>query len=365
MRRFGCLAVAVALTALTAPLGASAATFPTRPFPGLRPMAAGVVVPIVTVPQPPGVGCVAVKINSGGGGAPWWGAMNCGNGLAYNIKAGPVTTVLALPPGAAKEQAFDIDQNGFTVGTASIGGVLAPEVWNPAGAPLAGPFPGCAGGPPRGIAAGIYKSGWAGAPVVGQTAMAGAPQACWWSPGGAVLIPPAPATSSFAYDVNTKPIYVGQLNGTAAAGVGPGGPLAPLGGGVAASSVAYAINTGSVIVGHEDLGGACGGVPKGAGFLIPFGGGALVVGPLGGDCTAGLEDINDNRSSTGYSAHPGLQQAIGFALLAPYPGGLFNLNTGVAPHPWVLLSDAPGIDDAGDIIATDTGVALSQVYVLI
>ena len=123
------------------------------------------------------MGCVAVKINSGGGGAPWWGAMNCGNGLAYNIKAGPVKKVLALPPGAAKEQAFDIDQNGFTVGTASIGGVLVPEVWNPAGAPLAGPSRVARAPAARHRGRHLQVRLGRGARRR-QTAMAGAPQAC-------------------------------------------------------------------------------------------------------------------------------------------------------------------------------------------
>jgi hypothetical protein len=367
MRQLGCLAIAVALSAATIPYQASAATAPVRPAARvLRPAAAGVSVPIVHLTQPPGVGCVAVKINSGSTSVPWWGVINCNNGLAYSYKATPAPITLALPPGATSERAYDIDLNGFVVGVAyNSVGTATPTVWNPGGAPLAGPFGSCVAGlAPTGIAAGLYKTGWPGAPVVGQN-LAGAPsQACWWSTAPAHLIPPVP-NQSFAYDVNTKPIYVGELNGTAAAGVGPGGPLAPIAG-VSGQSVAYAINTGALIVGHEDLSPTgCGSLPKGAGFFLSYGGPVSVVGPLPGDCNAGLEDINDNRASVGYSLQPGLQQAMGFQLLAPYPAGLFNLNTGVAPHPWVLLSDAPGIDDAGDIIATDTGVAVSQVYVLI
>jgi hypothetical protein len=367
MRNLGCLAIAVALSAATVPQAGSAAPL-VRPFPQAvhRAAAAAVAVPIVHLNQPPGVGCVAVKINSGSTAVPWWGVINCNNGLAYSYKASPVPIVLNLPAGATSERAYDIDLNGFVVGVAYNGaGTAMPMVWNPAGAPLAGPFGSCVPGlAPTGIAAGLYKTGWPGAPVVGQN-LAGAPsQACWWSTAPAHLIPPVP-NQSFAYDVNTKPIYVGELNGTAAAGVGPGGPLAPIAG-VSGQSVAYAINTSSLIVGHEDLSTTgCGTLPKGAGFFLAYGGPVTVVGPLPGDCNAGLEDINDNRGAVGYSLQPGLKQAMGFQLAAPYPGGLFNLNTGVAPHPWALLSDAPGIDDAGDIIATDTGVVPSQVYVLI
>lgn len=367
MRNLGCLAIAVALSAATVPQAASAAP-PVRPFPQAvrRAASAAVSVPIVTLTQPAGAGCVAVKINSGSSSVPWWGVINCNNGLAYSYKASPAPIGLALPPGATSERAYDIDQNGFVVGVAyNSVGTAAPTLWNPAGTPVAGAFGSCVSSTaPTGIAAGIYRTGWPSAPVVGQN-LGGAPsQACWWSTAPAHLIPPVP-NQSFACDVNTKPIYVGELNGAAAAGVGPGGPLAPIAG-VSGQSVAYAINTSSLIVGHEDLSTTgCGSLPKGAGFFLAYGGPVTVVGPLAGDCTAGLEDINDIRGAVGYSYQPGLQQAMGFQLSAPYPGGLFNLNTGVAPHPWVLLSDAPGIDDVGDIIATDTGVAPSQVYVLI
>jgi hypothetical protein len=364
MRFLGCLAIALALSAATIPPPASAATPPGRPYPhAVLRAAAGVSVPIVHLNQPGGVGCVAVKINSGSSVVPWWGVVNCNNGLAYSYKASPTAIVLGLPPGATSEQAYDIDFNGYVVGVAYNGaGTAMPMVWNPAGAPVAGPFGPCVPGfAPTGIAAGIYKTGWPGANVVGEN-LAGAPsQACWWSPGPHVI--PPPPNQSFAYDVNTKPIYVGQLNGVAAAGVGPGGALAAIAG-VSGQSVAYAINTGSWIVGHQDFGPGCTGFTGNA-FMLPYGGGAAPVGPLPGDCNAGLEDLNDSQAAVGYSAQPGLKQAMGYQLLAPYPAGLFNLNTGVAPHPWALLSDAPGIDDAGDIIATDTGVAPSQVYVLI
>jgi hypothetical protein len=88
-----------------------------------------------------------------------------------------------------------------------------------------------------------------------------------------------------------------------------------------------------------------------------------VVRAAPGDCTAGGEDINDAGAVVGFSSPgvPALQQALGSNLPAPFPPGLVNLNT-FAPHPWVRLTDAPGIDNAGDVIATDRGAAPPRVY---
>lgn len=367
MRQLGCLAIAVALSAATIPSPASAVPSPVRTAPQAvrRVMASGVSVPILHLTQPSGVPCVAVKINSGGS-VPWWGAINCGNGLAYEYKGTISPILLGLPAGATSERAYDIDLNGYVIGVSySSTGVATPQVWSPGGAPLS-PFKSCvAANVPVGIAAGFHKTGWAaGVPVVGQN-LAGAPsQACWWYPGAAHLIPPTP-TNSFAYDVNLKPIYVGQFNGTAAAGVGPTGPLSPIAG-ISSPSAAYAINSNSLVVGHEDLApSGCGSSPQGVAFIYPYGGSVTMVAPLPGDCNAGFEDLNDKPSMVGYSLNPSVQQAVGYNLAAPYPTGLFDLNTGIVSHPWVLLSDAPGIDDANDIIATDTGVSPSQVYVLL
>ncbi|MBV8581737.1 MAG: hypothetical protein JOZ86_14015 [Candidatus Eremiobacteraeota bacterium] len=371
MRTFRPVVAALAVSGVTISFGGcssapSQSTNPmTRANAAVR-RAAGIALPIIVVAQPPGVGCVAVKINVGGGGPPWWGVINCTNGLAYNLPGGPGPVPLALPVGAVSEKAYDIDSKGFTVGVAiTAAGAAIPTLWGPGGAPVAGwPTGPCiAGVPPLGIAAGLYKGGFPGFPIVGQTLAPGPAQACWWFPGPHPIPPPPAPMTSIAYDVNTKPIYVGQFAGAAAAGVGPGGPLAPIAG-TTASSVAYAINTGSVIVGQEDFGGVCGGFPKGAGFEGPFAGVAAAVPPLPGDCRGGLEDINDPGGAVGYSFNPAIQQAYGFGLAPPYPAGPFNINTGVA-GPWINLSDAPGIDDKQDIIATDTGAFPSQVYVIL
>ena len=121
----------------------------------------------------------------------------------------------------------------------------------------------------------------------------------------------------------------------------------------------------NVIVGHQDLGGVCGGGSVGTGFSYPFPGGPLnLVLPLGGDCTASAEDINDNYGIVGYSS-PGaapLQQAE--ALNVPgLGGGYVNINT-LAGAPWIRLTDASGIDDMNHIVATDGGAAPTQVYIV-
>ncbi|MBV9407637.1 MAG: hypothetical protein JO164_02370, partial [Candidatus Eremiobacteraeota bacterium] len=297
MRTFRPVVAALVVSAVTISLGgcSSAPSQSTNPMTranAVKRAAAGIPLPIIVVAQPPGVGCVAVKINVGAGGPPWWGVINCNNGLAYNLPGAPGPVPLALPPGTVKEQAYDIDSKGFTVGVAfTPAGAQQPTLWNPGGAPVAG-WPGapCIGGPPpSGIAAGLYKGGFPGFPIVGQTIVPGLSQACWWFPGAPhVIPPPPPPNASIAYDVNSQQVYVGQLAGKAVAGVGPGGPLAPIGG-TSPSSVAFAINTGALIVGHEDFGGACGGFQKGASFRAPFGGGAVVAPPLPGDCRGGLE----------------------------------------------------------------------------
>jgi len=327
--------------------------------------AAAIVRPIIKVAQPGGVGCVAVKINVGAGAPPWWGALNCTNGLAYNLPGVPKPVPLVLPPGTVNEKAYDVDSRGFVVGVAiTAAGLPLPTVWNPGGAPVAGWPTGPCGVPPiQGIAAGLYKGGFPGFPIVGQTTVPGPSQACWWFPGPHPIPPPPGPLTSIAYDVNSQQVYVGQLAGRAAAGPGPGGPLAPIAG-TSPASVAYAINTASTIVGQQDLGPGCGALPQGAGFIGPFGGAAAIVPPLGGDCRAGLEDLNDQNGAVGFSFHPVLQQAMGFNLALPYPPGVFNINTGVV-GPWIDLSDAPGIDDKQRIIATDTGAVPSQVYVIL
>jgi hypothetical protein len=122
----------------------------------------------------------------------------------------------------------------------------------------------------------------------------------------------------------------------------------------------------NVIVGHEDyLGTACGAVTKGTGFIFSWPGGPLnPFSPLPGDCTSSAEDINDNYGIVGYSSPgtPALQQAL--ALNVPgLGGGYVNLNTLIG-EPWVRLTDASGIDDGDNIVATDGGAAPTRVYII-
>jgi hypothetical protein len=309
---------------------------------------------MTAVPQPPGVGCVAVKIASITPVS--WGAMNCSNGMAYLIKNKVIVIPLAPPPGATSEKAWDVDGRGHAVGAALVGAVNVPMLWKPNGAPLPPPLP----NPGNATAAGIEEHFL---PIVGFADPGGLTQAFWYLP-GPHFIPPAPAVSSFAYDVSVKNVAVGQLNGVAAATFGPN--IAPLPG-FAPGSTSYAINISNLIVGHMDVAGAgCLGGPAGVGFRFQYPGGPLLAppfGPLAGDCTATAEDDNDRGAVVGYSAGgTPLPQAIGMQLPAPFPPGLVNLNAIAPPHVW--LTDAPGIDNLGDVIVTDGGAAPTHVYVL-
>lgn len=315
--------------------------------PASAPLAASAVA-IVPAPQPPGVGCVAVKIVSG---AAIWAAINCTNNRAYLIKNKAVLIPLALPAGMASETASDVDMRGDVVGYAQAPGVTHAFEWNAAGIPALLP------GPASDVAFGIDQFT---SPIVGFGVNgAGGGQGFWFKPGPG-WINPSPALS-IAYDVNKAGINVGLVNGIA--GAGPAKVLNPIPG-AAPGAIAYAINEHNLIVGHQDLSGPCGGRRVGEGFLFPFPGGPIApVPPLPGDCTAGGDDLNDAGAVVGYSSPgvPALQQALGFKLPAPFPPGLVNLNTFV-PHPWVRLTDAPGIDDTNDVIATDGGAAPTRVY---
>ena len=311
-------------------------------------------IPILKVIQPGGARCTGVKINSGGAGAPWWATLNCNNGFAYLLKAAPATILLALPAGTTHEKVYDVDRNGFSVGVAfTAAGAQQPTLWNPAGGVVAGALLGgnC---PNVGLGAGIEEFGWPAGPVVGQTALA-APQACWWKPGAAFLIPPAAPAPSIAYDVNIGTTYVGQLGTRAAEGTKPG-PLVPIPG-VGAPSILYAINNGGLAVGYEALPPAapCNALHNDA---IEWNGVLVHVPYLPLDCRARLLDVNEVASAVGFGFHPpGPQHAMGFNLAAPYPGGPFDLSTVKAG-----LGEAEGIADNNFIIATDIGVG--QVYVL-
>jgi hypothetical protein len=314
------------------------------------PLAASAGVPFVPVPQPPGAACTAVKIVSTG--ASSWSVMNCSNNLGYLIINKVAAVIpLGLPPGATSERVYDVALKGYSVGVATF--PVAPfkraVEWNPGGAPaLLGP---------PGTAAGIDQFGQ---PIVGFLGTGAAMRAFWYMPGPSFI---APATSA-AYDVNRQGVDVGQLNGVAAAG---GHALAALAGFPAAPpSVAYAINETSLIVGHLQLAGACAGGSKGIGFSYPWAPGPPSgVGPLPGDCDASAEDDNDPGAIVGYSRgpHPLPKQAMGLNLPLPWPPGLININASVSAG-GLCLTDAPGVDNNAEVIATGGCAPPSQVFIL-
>jgi hypothetical protein len=83
---------------------------------------------------------------------------------------------------------------------------------------------------------------------------------------------------------------------------------------------------------------------------------------VGKDCTSGALDLNDSDSIVGFSSAGSLatERAEGFDLLR-FPRGAVDLNATQAygnPPPWAAkghrLLYASGIDDRGDIAATDS-----------
>jgi hypothetical protein len=324
---------------------------------GSIPLAASALL-ITAVPQPAGFNCTAVKIVSANAGLSW-AVMNCNNGLAYMVKnKNNPFVLLALPAGATSERVYDVALKGWSVGSATfpVAPFTRPVEWNPAGAVAI-----LSGG--TGTAAGLDQFQQ---PIVGFKTL-GPIRAFWYAPPPQHVLGGAPPPAgSFAYDVNRRRTVVGQFGGVAAVGLNPA--LAPIGAALpgATTSVAYAINETNFVVGHADRPGAgCNGGPPGAGFMWQSPGPpAALFGPLGGDCTAGAEDDNDAGAVVGYSQPAvGPSQAMGFALAPPFPPGFVNLNA-IGPHPWAWLADAPGVDNANSVIATDTGAPVSQVYVL-
>jgi hypothetical protein len=316
---------------------------------------------ITPVIQPPGVNCVAVKIVSLN--ALSWAVMNCSNGLAYMIRNKNLAPVLlALPAGATSERVYDVARKGWSVGSATFPAApfTRPVRWNPAGAPVI-----LSNG--TATAAGIDQFSQ---PVVGFRSLGPPMRAFWYSPGAPHFLgaPPPPA-GSFAYDVNAAGRAVGQFGGVAAVGLNPVFPTIAAALPGATTSVAYAINETNFVVGHADFPGAgCNGGPPGVGFMWQSPGPpAAAFGPLPGDCTGAAEDDNDAGAVVGYSmTAAGLPQAVGFGLAPPFPPpspGFANLNA-IAGHPWVWLADAPGVDNANSVIATDIGAPLWQVYIL-
>jgi hypothetical protein len=316
--------------------------------------------PITPVPQPAGFGCAAVKIVSLN--ALSWAVMNCTNGLAYIIRNKAVLVPLALPAAATSERVYDVAYKGWSVGSATFPAApfTRPVLWNPYGVPTMLSNM-------TGTAAGIDQFEQ---PVVGFRMFGPPMRARWYRTNPQHNVGPLPPPiGSFAYDVNRARMVVGQFGGVAAVGLDPAFPTigAALPG--ATTSIAYAINETNFVVGHADFAGAgCNGGPPGVGFMWQSPGPpATPFGPLPGDCTAGAEDDNDAGAVVGYSQPAaGPSQAVGISLPAPFPPpspGFANLNA-IVPHPWVWLTDAPGVDNANSVIATDGGAPLSQVYIL-
>src|SRR5579871_240246 len=177
------LAAAAALAVAATPLAASAYT-------------------AVAVPQPAGQSCVAVKIASQNTGVNW-GAMNCSNGLAYNIKNKMLVTQLTLPAGFVSEYASDISQNGKTVGWAVDSfGNPKPYHWQPNGAPVAYINV-------TGMALGIVHSGIY---VVGAIKKSSPLQAYSFVPGH-FIGPGGSSNTEMAYDESLyNRVIVGELN---------------------------------------------------------------------------------------------------------------------------------------------------------
>jgi hypothetical protein len=318
------------------------------------PLAASAV-PMVPVPQPPGVSCTSVKIAGPIWGTTIWANMNCANGRAYAIKNKTILIPLLLPAGATSEWVNDIDDTGRSVGAVlTTSGTVDPYMWKPNGVPML--LPPNAAAEARGIQHGHMY-------IVGDLLKDGvAPQALWLHTGAPHLVGPTATSGSLLNDVSFYKVYVGQYNGMAAVGMNPGnlGPIP----GVTKLSVAYQIMDKNWLVGHEDYPSTvCGTGLQGTGFIFFYPSGPLnMFAPLPGDCTASAEDINDNYGVVGSSSPgvPGMQRAESYNVIG---GGYTDLNA-LPGAPWVRLTDATGTDDNYHIIATDGGAAITQVYIV-
>jgi hypothetical protein len=318
-------------------------------------------VKVTLIKGPPGVNCAGAKISTVFGTSRYWGVMNCG-GFAYKFwtTAGPKLHVAQLPllPGAIGSFASDVDDQGTDVGyQLRKPAAQVPVIWPHGGPPAVLP------GPAPAAALGIDGAGGPG-PIVGFAQSAGNAQAFWFNPGPFFIPPAGPST---AYDVSSQlGLYVGQTGGIAAAAIAPG-PLVALPG-AGPNSVALATNEAGLIAGHQDLGAGCGPLPLGFAFFFQWAAGPFTpVGPLPGDCTAGFEDVNIDvhtgaKTFVGYSANAAVHSAMALDLNPNYllPGKV-NLN---AIPGFVHLTDAPGVDDFGDVLVTDGGHVPSVVYVL-
>jgi hypothetical protein len=299
------------------------------------------------------------KIASVTGTREYLATVNCSTGLTYLVHGRPpekpIVTPLRLASGATGETAYGVDQHGDVVGFMLFGTRERPYRWVADGEPIA------LDTPSDGAATAIGPSG---SPIVGEAIdRLGKLQAAWFAPSPGFFIPPAGA--SF---VNTvKPavlpgvsldLYAGELGGVAAAAYAPGAlKKLPIG----HPSTALSVNETGRIVGDLALAGKCGGDAIESGFQIQFPSGQPSLIPrVGKDCTSNALDIDDGGSIVGFSSAGPLatRRAEGYNLVG-FPHGVVDLNatTGYG-KPWAAnghrLLYASGIDDHGDIAATDS-----------
>jgi hypothetical protein len=323
-------------------------TCPTLPGPSPSPGTSGKIVEVPTVSRK---------------GGSFFSTLQCGGaGYTYraNPQAPPTLTKLKLARGATALRVYDIDAQGETVGAMYFPkGIVLPYRWNAAGTPTALPAHSIA------AATALGKAG--GLPIVGEALNPqGVFQGFWFEPEPTFFIRPDEAST--INDVVRIPgsnsgVYVGQLKGFAAAGIGAKGlALLPIG----HPSNALAINDSFYIVGHATLSGGCGSLIKGSGFGFQYPQGQLLaIRPLDGDCDSSMLDVSDTRAAVGFSTRGllGTQRAEGYNV-PNLPKGLEDLNATTAfspagePPPWIRkghrLIAATGIDAEGDIAATDS-----------
>jgi hypothetical protein len=303
------------------------------------------------------------KVKTVPGTTEFFSNVNCPGGAAFLFHGRPASkpsiTRLRTVSGALLVRTFDVDQTGEIVGTMVFSGNRElPYRWSAAGVPerLATPN--------YGFATAIGK---AGSPIAGEVVDSrNLFQAFRFAPTPAAFIGPLAysivnAVNGYSASVAyTPPVYVGELAGHAAAAVPPESFKALP---IPYVSTALAIDDYDYIVGRYTLPkGTCGKGAPGGGFAIQYPDGKpTAVAPLRGDCTASAQSVNDAKAIVGFSS-AGLatsQRAEGYDL-PNFPAGSVDLNATKAygSPPWARLGhrliDATGIDDRGDITATDS-----------
>jgi hypothetical protein len=301
------------------------------------------------------------KIVTVPGTTQFFSTVNCPAGQVYLYHglppAKPIVTHLRLADGATGAQALGVAENGEVVGFMLFGTRERPYRWVN-GEAIALRTPG------DGLATAIAPGGL---PIVGDVVdPAGVLQGYWFGPAPGFFIPPAGASLVNAVRQLSDPlavldIYAGELGGVAAAAFAPGSlKQLPIG----HPSTALAVNGGGLIVGRLALTGTCEDAPRDSGFEIKFPNGRPSLVPhLAGDCTSSALDVNDGGAIVGNSGLPAVQRAEGFNLIGFAPGVVdLNASTRYAarpgPPPWAKeghrLVSATGIDERGDIAATDS-----------